>query len=616
MGSENDEKDDQNSKRGVYVSPFDKLLGGFNWYILLICLVPTLVKIPSGINATISVFILPKIDYRCKTCFDDIPGLNYTEYENSIEELAPTKDGGKCGAVLDKCQIESYVFPNTSMTNDQVYNPDIAECCFPENGIYSPEQCSSIPENYFNDTDHYVTCNEYVYDHSRFKTTATEDYNYVCSNSWLLDLAASIYFAGFMTGGILNGIVADIIGRKPCIIFCCAGIIASNIIHSFSTSSFYFMTFRFINGFFTNGMMVPGYALCMELIPSKYRSWQSMAFSGLFAVGIMLTSYPYAVLFDEWRPFQLWICLFAVPPLVGMFWVPESYKWLVSLGRGDEAFDIAQNIMKKNKSSVCGSDYVPTTEEKEQLRAVIDEQIEIAKGNADADLEKVDTQKTRANGLDLFRNKHLLPVTLNLSLNWFTCSLVYYGLGLNAGNLPGSDIFNNFMNGLFEVPAYFTFPYFIDWKKWGRKGTSAIFLILGALFCLSSTIVLELAPCDNDVSAEADSKRYLNTVGQVLAYIGKYCYSGTFVIAYTYTAEFYPAEIRSNGVAICSGAARVAGILTPFILGLSDIYTWLPGVIFSVLGVVSGICTFFLPETLGKPLLSTLEQTEKVYFNK
>ena len=75
----------------------------------------------------------------------------------------------------------------------------------------------------------------------------------------------------------------------------------------------------------------------------------------------------------------------------------------------------------------------------------------------------------------------------------------------------------------------------------------------------------------------------------------------------------YPAEIRSTGLAVNSFGARVAGILSPWVLSLVGVKSWLPGAIFTVLGVVSGSLAFLLPETLDQPLLTTLDEAEKFY---
>ena len=62
-----------------------------------------------------------------------------------------------------------------------------------------------------------------------------------------------------------------------------------------------------------------------------------------------------------------------------------------------------------------------------------------------------------------------------------------------------------------------------------------------------------------------------------------------------------------------SFGARVAGILSPWVLSLVNVQSWLPGAIFTVLGVVSGGLAFLLPETLDQPLLTTLDEAESWY---
>ena len=92
--------------------------------------------------------------------------------------------------------------------------------------------------------------------------------------------------------------------------------------------------------------------------------------------------------------------------------------------------------------------------------------------------------------------------------------------------------------------------------------------------------------------------------------------AATFSIGYIISGEIYPAELRSNGVALCSASARVSGILCPFVLSLAGVQSWLPGVIFSVFGVTAGVFSFWLPETRGKRLTTTLEEAKEVLFEK
>ena len=45
--------------------------------------------------------------------------------------------------------------------------------------------------------------------------------------------------------------------------------------------------------------------------------------------------------------------------------------------------------------------------------------------------------------------------------------MVYYGLSLNAANLPGNIYINNFWNGLLETLAYFSCIWLLD--MFGRR---------------------------------------------------------------------------------------------------------------------------------------------------
>jgi len=215
-------------------------------------------------------------------------------------------------------------------------------------------------------------------------------------------------------------------------------------------------------------------------------------------------------------------------------------------------------------------------------------------------------KKTESSVFDLITDKEFGWVTLNLNYNWFVNSIVYYGLALNAGALPGSIYANNIILALMDVPSHFVFPFLIETKRFGRKGTLAWGMILGGICCLSSTLCLEFAGCDEN--------SMLDILGKVFAYTGKVFVSATFSISYIISGEIYPAELRSNGIGLCSASARVSAMLCPFVLSLAGIFGWLPGVIFSVFGISAGVLSFWLPETRGKRLTSSLEEAKRVLF--
>lgn len=555
----------------------DRLVTGsksWGWYMAFICFTASLVKIPSGMNALVSNFILAKEDFRCESCLD-----SYDANSSSPFLLANTSDfylkhQGKCSIQIDKCLIYKNEHINFDMT-------DQSKCHFKK------------PSNHPNqDPKNFETCKNYIFNHEIYESTATADFKYVCENSWLHTVSTAVFYGGFGIGGVVGGYIGDRCGRKYVTIAMTILLGVSDMITAYLTSSKLFILFRFLNGFFLNAMMIPGFTICMEFISLKYRGAMGMWFCGLFAVGTMLLSYPFAVTWTAWRDLQFWISLSCWPTAVLLFFTPESYKWLISKSRVDEAFDIAYECMRKNRS--CRSTPI-TSEDEDQLRDAIEKKVREVSDHSDSGL------------MDLFKNKNMLPITLNCCYNWFVCSIGFYGCALNAGSLPGSIYFNNFVMGFMELPAFAIFSFLVEVKWLGRTRSSGYAHILGGVCCLLSSFALEFQSCQKNDAME--------TIGQVLAFMGKFFFSGAFGTAYSYTAEIYPAEIRSIGVGVASFASRMAGLITPFILALDKYYGWLPGAVFAFFGITCGMCAFRLPETLGRPLLATMDETDELYFS-
>jgi hypothetical protein len=55
--------------------------------------------------------------------------------------------------------------------------------------------------------------------------------------------------------------------------------------------------------------------------------------------------------------------------------------------------------------------------------------------------------------LDLFKYTHMRLITFIMFWGWLVTSMVYYGLGLNAGSLSGDIFANNAFCALFDALA-------------------------------------------------------------------------------------------------------------------------------------------------------------------
>ena len=94
---------------------------------------------------------------------------------------------------------------------------------------------------------------------------------------------------------------------------------------------------------------------------------------------------------------------------------------------------------------------------------------------------------------------------------------------------------------------------------------------------------------------------------QSLALLGKLCLSSSFSVVYIHSAEIFPTTVRNSGMGLVSVAARVGGIMAPFIVSLGE---FIPQLQFTVLGLMSllaGLLNLRLPETAGRQLPDTIQ---------
>jgi hypothetical protein len=176
---------------------------------------------------------------------------------------------------------------------------------------------------------------------------------------------------------------------------------------------------------------------------------------------------------------------------------------------------------------------------------------------------------------------------------WFVTSLAYYGISLSINNLSGNLYLNVFLSGLAEFPANFVVVFAL--KHLGRRlGNVAIFG-----FTAMALLVFLLMETSNGQTA--------------MAMVGKCGAAGCFAGVYLYATEIFPTELRNTGSGLASQAARIAGILTPFIVLLG--IRWAMGIV-CVSAFLATASVWGLPETKGRRLLETLAEMKEFVFRK
>ena len=121
---------------------------------------------------------------------------------------------------------------------------------------------------------------------------------------------------------------------------------------------------------------------------------------------------------------------------------------------------------------------------------------------------------------------------------------MYYGLSFGAGNLGGSVLMANFLNGFVEFVCFLFLPFLIDLKIIGRKYGIIITMGIGAIGFSNLILKLRinsfslgcfLTGLFGSLSEKTEDK--MDQLHRIFAIIGKFGVSGTFGILYIHASE-------------------------------------------------------------------------------
>jgi MFS family permease len=164
--------------------------------------------------------------------------------------------------------------------------------------------------------------------------------------------AGSLYVGGAVIGAVIFGRLADRLGRKRLFLWTLALYMAATVATAFTGSFASFSVCRFVTGVGIGGEYAAINSAIDELIPARVRGRVNLAINGSFWVGAALGAALSLVLLDErvlgpvlgWRAAFLLGAVLAVAILLVRRHVPESPRWLLAHGRGEEAERIVAGI--------------------------------------------------------------------------------------------------------------------------------------------------------------------------------------------------------------------------------------------------------------------------------
>ncbi|XP_033362753.1 organic cation transporter protein-like [Bombus vosnesenskii] len=411
---------------------------------------------------------------------------------------------------------------------------------------------------------------EFNYTTVPYASVASE-LGWVCQYDTLPTIAQSIFFIGAIFGGLIFGWVADQYGRIPALLGVNLMGFLAGVATAFTGSFWQFTLCRFFVGFAFDNCFTMMYILVLEYVGPKWRTFvanMSIAIFFTFATCIL----PWiAYYLADWRM----TCIVTSVPLVlavGTPWlIPESARWLVSQGQIDRAIKILGKFERINGTKVPDDIYRRFRETCARI------------------CKEEEADKTYS-VLDLFRTPRLRNITILFIVIWMAISLVFDGHVRNVDNL-GLDVFITFtIAAATELPADTFFTLVLD--RWGRRWLACGSLVISGIFSIWASAV------SNSIYTAS------------LAILGRFWINISYNIGLQYAAEVLPTVVRAQGVALIHIMGYVASILAPFVVYLNVVSSFLPLLVLGTLGIMGGLLTLFLPETLNKDLPQTLQDSE------
>jgi putative MFS transporter len=384
-------------------------------------------------------------------------------------------------------------------------------------------------------------------------------------------LLVSAVFIGMLVGALFWGPLADRIGRRRGFLITVSIFSVFGILSAFAPNAEWLFVCRVMAGFGLGGAIPLDFSVFAEYLPSKRRGRWLVLLEAWWGIGVIAIAGLAWLLLPTigWRPFFAASAAAALLVLWIRASIPESPRWLLSVGRAREARAVIDHVARVNGTTVPeGAIQLPPARQKTSRVA-------------------------------LLWTKRLARTTALLWCTWFFISLAFHGFNVWLPSVfveRGFDFVRTYAYIFFlafaQMPGFFLAAVLVD--RWGRKRTLFTFLVGAA----GATLLFALA-----------TRPWL-VVGSVALFY--FTGQGAWGALYCYTPEAYPTEIRSTGMGWASSMARIAGAASPVAGGLLLPSSVTLGVLFyaTSFALAAVSVAIFGRETGTDPLRDTLDEVE------
>ncbi|KAJ8300620.1 hypothetical protein KUTeg_022139 [Tegillarca granosa] len=179
----------------------------------------------------------------------------------------------------------------------------------------------------------YDQCHVYIYSNVTTDDNYTYEMNLVCNDALKTSHAQMIYYFGVLSGDLIIGQIADLLGRKIGLYISLIFWIVAAFSVPWSPNYICFVALHFIIGGAAHASFLVCSVIGMELVGPTKRAFTGLFIHIFFAIGLIYVS-GIGYFVKQW---QL---------------LPESPRWLISKGRRQEANVIIKKAAKVNKVAI------------------------------------------------------------------------------------------------------------------------------------------------------------------------------------------------------------------------------------------------------------------------
>lgn len=275
-----------------------------------------------------------------------------------------------------------------------------------------------------------------------------------------------------------------------------------------------------------------------EVVGSSSRGFGAGVISNAVSAGQMLLAVVTIFISDFRILLRLMFGLVA-STLTFVWLVPESVRWLFSIGEYNKGVKILEKVAKWNGTKMP-----------------IDTLVGLRKQNS-SDLllgghegtDKDETEEVQYPVIAALKSPILRYRLINCCYCFFTNALIYFGLSVYSSSLPGNKHMNLLYAGTIELPGNAATHYVL--QRYGRKWS----LIVSMITCSVACIATELLP---------DPMMKI-----ILFLVGKFAVALSYTILNLYAIELFPTNLRQSMFNICMVFAGCGNIVAPLLPSLS-----------------------------------------------